>query len=207
MGNITDAYGIEVETYAGRTTGHEIYKTDDVRQVTVQAETGASAGTKICFGKAGGVYCLALGCTYQYISNMRDLEQAMVGLLEKDKWNADHAIVTHLIRARSTTILISAGSQASIVLHAAGRPIDPVALSKLNTAIFTAKKLQLRYSLFRSLGKGMKGLLSKPVTPHIAELQISDEPEATSLGVSATGGESERTRPTIRDRYYQSLEE
>lgn len=228
-GNVTDDFGIEIDTHLGRTTGHEIYQTSDVRQIGATAEGGDVVGTKISFGREGGVYCIALGCTYEYAQNLRDLEQELVDLLGTKEWNPEHAIVTHLIRARSTTILISAGSEASIVLHANGKPLDFAALSKARgsieyhnehnladkilsrnacTPVFTAKQLQLRYSLLRSLGKGVKRLLTREAKPHIAEVHMLGESQP-GMPVLPLTPEAE-LRPellSVRERYYRSLEQ
>lgn len=80
----------------------------------------AQASVDIAFSAKHAVYFNAAECSYCMIENKAKLGDQIVELFKAGKWQRKWVIVTDLVRAGATTVVISGSSSASISLGAQG---------------------------------------------------------------------------------------
>lgn len=78
----------------------------------------ANAGIDIEFTSEKGVFFNAAECVHDMYANKIRLEKIILKLLEGDLWDKRWAIVTDIVHAGATTVVVSVGKTASIKLEA-----------------------------------------------------------------------------------------
>jgi hypothetical protein len=104
-------------------------------------QVNASVG--VTFSEQGAILFNAAGCTAQAIEDQVQLGDAIIKLYNDGKWNKQFAVVTTLISAISTTVLMSSSSNSSITLQATDPSVAAIDLSDAS--------LQLSISAFSSM--------------------------------------------------------
>jgi hypothetical protein len=79
----------------------------------------ARAALQIDFATKDDVFFNAAGCTYHSVADKRALGVKVAEWYGKGRWERRWAVVTDLIKAQATTVLITGGGNSSIVLEAA----------------------------------------------------------------------------------------
>ena len=74
----------------------------------------ADASVEINFSKKGTVYFNILGCTTEFIENKNEVGRKIATLFFGEKWNIDFVVITELIRADKSLIVVSARDNSSI---------------------------------------------------------------------------------------------
>lgn len=142
----------------------------------------ADAGATVDFSRSGGIYFEADGCVMQSLKNPATLERSLLDLYASRAWKKDYFVVTEVMRAKSTTILISRSNSARVELRAVGK-LDTnlgslasaearfkVAVQRnLTTEIVAQRELTplfkaacLRFPLFQAPRLESRGLGGKP---------------------------------------------
>jgi hypothetical protein len=100
------------------------------------------AGLDISFSKKFSVFFTAAQCLPVFIEDQVSLGNAIVKLME-GKWQKKFVVVTSLLEAGATTIVVSGSDQSSISLEAASAAIVAVNLGDvtLNLSITSAKSV------------------------------------------------------------------
>ena len=88
--------------------------------VNVGPVANAKAALKITFGREHSVVFNAVGVTYDSVSDQVDLQRKLLQAIEAETWDARWSVVTELMRSKSTTVVVSTGSNGSILLEAKG---------------------------------------------------------------------------------------
>ncbi|MEV6286244.1 hypothetical protein [Kribbella sp. NPDC051770] len=98
----------------------------------VPALPEAQAGAAVSFGASSGVVFHARGITISRVSDVIGLEAAIWDLWDRGIWNPDWVVITELVKADRTTVLISEGRYGKVELGvSAAVPAGPVDLGDL----------------------------------------------------------------------------
>jgi hypothetical protein len=76
------------------------------------------AGITFTFSREDAVVFLATGCTVRSIANQEPIRKAILKAYDDGTWERDYVVVTELVSAASTTIIISEGSAGQFELRA-----------------------------------------------------------------------------------------
>lgn len=76
------------------------------------------AGITFSFGAQHGIVFLASDCTVRMIADQEPLKQAILDAFRAGKWERDYVVVTELVEAGATTIIVSEGSSGRYELKA-----------------------------------------------------------------------------------------
>jgi hypothetical protein len=82
--------------------------------------TDANAKVVVSFSRGEAVFFQASNCLATSIEDQHTLGQALLKLYEAGEWPEDYVVVTEVIRAARTTVLISNGSNAVIEFAVTG---------------------------------------------------------------------------------------
>ena len=85
---------------------------------SVSGGVPVKAHLDINFSKEGAVYFNATKCKITEVNDLESLGNTVLKLFESDQWNDDWAVVISVVKADSTTALVSSSNDASIVLEA-----------------------------------------------------------------------------------------
>lgn len=129
LGNVADSsLGVEFSTRSDATRSHVSYSSAGAVSVDFSTDVELEAppiavgrlGLRIAFGRENAVFFNAADVRYDSIADQTDLERQLLQLLAERKWRGEHAIVTEVTGAGSTTVIVSSGRSSEIVLEADG---------------------------------------------------------------------------------------
>jgi hypothetical protein len=130
VGTLTGDFKIPVDTEDAPSQGDFEYYSAGAVKVTAKLAgevppqgsilAKIDAGINLAFSREHAVAFRAAKCRATRIRNQIDVGKAVLALHEKNEWPDDLVVVTEVITAGSTTILISSSSNASIDLRASG---------------------------------------------------------------------------------------
>jgi hypothetical protein len=80
----------------------------------------ADSGVVISFDRQAAVVFMASGCTVAKIDDMHALRTRILAAYNEGRWEGDRVVVTEILLAKSTTVLMSSGNKAKIELRAHG---------------------------------------------------------------------------------------
>lgn len=109
-----------------------------------QALGKADAGVLVEFSENEALVVSLRGVAESHIASVRDLAAEIVKLYIADQWKQEYAAVTHLVSARSGTILASSNNGSAVELRAAaavGR--GPVEIGDLSAGMSMARSQNL----------------------------------------------------------------
>jgi hypothetical protein len=133
----------------------------------------AQAGVAVSFGEDTGVVFGASGITISRIKDILALEAAIWDLWDRFLWNPDWVVVTELVQAESTTILVSEGGYAKVELQAQGvGEVATVSLGELSADLTLASTTGMHTQLVSEQGltplfravRGKKVLFGRKMT-------------------------------------------
>jgi len=102
------------------------------------------AGLTVRFARAGAVLLRLSGCTSRQISNLHAVGQQVLALHRDDKWPKGYAVITEVVEAGASTILISQGDDASLDLVAKGGVgAGPVSLASLDAGVQVKREARI----------------------------------------------------------------
>ncbi|HET7149473.1 MAG TPA: hypothetical protein VFI73_13360 [Candidatus Nitrosopolaris sp.] len=143
QGNLSD-FGIAFETSEGTGQAEFDYASKDGVSVQVKLVgeapplgstlAQADAGVTIKFGRENAVLFRATRCTSSRIRNINALGRTIIEKSSNNDWQKELAVVTQVISAEGTTIIISHGNNSQIELSAKGK-LEP---GKVNLADVSA---------------------------------------------------------------------
>ena len=125
LGNVA-ALGVEFDVLEDPTSKHVSYASKGA--VDFSSEIGADADVptvakgkatlEISFKAENAILFNAAGVRYDSMADHGTLGRQLLGLYAAGTWDPRHSVITELSRAGSTTVIISSGSSASILLVA-----------------------------------------------------------------------------------------
>ena len=154
-------FDIEFDAKHAQSKGDISYKSSDSVHLEVKVAGGApipgsalqtvDAGLVIRFDKASGVVFQAHECRSLAIADLRSLEARVIKLWKNSRWSIDNVIVTEVVKASTTTVLISGSAGAVVELRTAAE-IAPsaIALANVNAGFSLARESQMATSIIAS---------------------------------------------------------
>jgi hypothetical protein len=126
LGNLRDK--VPFKERASPNTSHKMFASKGTTQLTFHAKgsvpvnggVNAKATLEINFSSEESVFFNAAACTYRMVSDKVALGKTIRQMYSKGEWNRAWAVITDLIDAGATTVAVSGGHSASIVLEATG---------------------------------------------------------------------------------------
>ena len=115
----------------------------------------ADAGITFSFGGQHGVVFLASDCTIRVIADQEPLKPAILDAFRAGRWERDYVVVTELVEAGATTIIVSQGTSGRYELKAKAG-IAPA---------FDAINVQGNFSLVHDSQIGFHCLAAQGMTP------------------------------------------
>lgn len=122
-----------------------------------------NAGIDISFSKKFSIFFFAAKCVPAFIEDQVTLGNAVLRLLQEGKWQKKFVVITSLLEAGSTTIVVSASDQSSIALEATSSAVPAIDLGDVT----------LKLSLKRARSVGLKVVTQGSLTPLIGLSKVS----------------------------------
>ncbi len=117
-----------LETVRDRTADHKKFSSEGVQEVAIGADgrgnvggaADVSAGLRLEFSRKKGVFFNAAECTTVSLKDKTGLGKEIMKLYRNDTWKKKWVIVTDLVKAKATTVAVSASKNSSITIQAKG---------------------------------------------------------------------------------------
>ncbi|HEY0100634.1 MAG TPA: hypothetical protein VGB76_16935 [Pyrinomonadaceae bacterium] len=211
IGNLSDMnvpFGIR----QGRSRASMQYESNNA--VTMSAKVAADLNlpnapitTKVefSFSRENAVVFKANKAQSVSIQDQAALGSAVMGLLNNGKWNKKHRIITELVSAASTTIIVASAKSSSLELTAQGDVSSSLDIANASLGFMATRKAAMAYSdiavqgltpMFRTSGVrttgmwwwkeddfqpfGLKGVNALDV---LTDEEVADHPEALYFGL------------------------
>lgn len=121
--------------------------------VAGSALSTADAGVAVKFSRSNAVVFEASGCRIEAIADVGTLGRRLIELYGSGEWNKDYYVVTEVVKADVTTILISSSAGASLELKAGGDiHAASLSLASLEAQFSTASTAKMGYELVAKEG-------------------------------------------------------
>lgn len=121
-GNVKDDFNINItrQTGKGRVKTYSFKAGEKVNVITNSGGLvgSTSATMEISFGGESGVYFSIDGCKYSEVRNYQELGEKIIEVYSSNKWQDEFVIVTDLVTADASTIVVTNGKNATIKLEA-----------------------------------------------------------------------------------------
>lgn len=142
-GNIIDDYNIQFQSRIDTTQDHYYFKSTDSVKVEFFPKGSyiqpgmprIKASMKIDFANEESVFFNAAGIKNHSIESLAKLGETILSMFKQGKWSEKRVIVTQIVQADSTTIIISGKSGASISLDAESEAIPNIDLADASIRI------------------------------------------------------------------------
>ncbi len=127
IGNLRDI-GVTFSTKTEKQRSHHDFSSEGVRKTTIEASASGNAGPiaklkaalKLDFSRERGVFFNAADCVTEGISNTDALGKQLIKRYDEGDWKKKYVVVTQVVRAGTTTVIISLKAGASVSLEATG---------------------------------------------------------------------------------------
>ncbi len=151
LGNIRDlrvAFSVRDDPTQDQITFSSQGKTEVTLAAAGAVATGmpvtVKASIDIAFGSEKAVFFNASKCKYITITDLVALGKEIMRLFESDSWDRSWSIVTQVVEAASTTVVVSGSSSASVRLEALGDvPNINLADASVKLGVATSKNVGL----------------------------------------------------------------
>lgn len=163
-GNIFDIIrgtgeSVDLEVVKDEKKDHRTFSSQATSEFLVYAQgeadvTGvvqAKAGIDIGFSSDRGVFFNAAECVYDMFADKIKLEKIILKLLEGRHWRKDWVIVTDIVRAGATTVVISSGKKSSIKLEV-GADVPKINLADASLKLGISRQEKIGYTVVSAEG-------------------------------------------------------
>ncbi|MGH7665142.1 MAG: hypothetical protein ACRENI_12760 [Gemmatimonadaceae bacterium] len=93
------------------------------------AAPNVNARVEIKFSRKNAVFFNAADCASRSIEDQITLGEQILELYRANKWDASHRVVTSIVEAKATTVLISSANQGSVVIEAESDQVSNIDLT------------------------------------------------------------------------------
>ncbi len=155
VGNITKDFGVPVVPSELSSTSDQelkIGKSVEVKSIAKGSAENAKASLSINFSNGSGVFFKAANCINQSIDNYKEIGDNLLNLSSEKKWNNNFVVVTEVMSAGATTIIISESNQASIEIQANSDSVPSIDLVNANLDVSIVSSKNIAYNLFMKDG-------------------------------------------------------
>lgn len=121
VGNITDDLGIDIQIDESGGTSKYCFKDGESVEVKTFGKANlhkSKAAIEISFSGGNGIYFAANNCSHFSIKNYIVVGQKIIHKFNSGYFKANYVVVTEVVKANSSTIVVSKGNNASITLEA-----------------------------------------------------------------------------------------
>ena len=153
LGNVKNRFGMTFAVRAGEAKSPAIdFTSKGSVAVEFRGKAEAAVGTvpvkaglDITFARENSVFFNAADCTLDSVEDQVALGEQILALYAQKKWEKKYALVTGVLRARSTTAIVSSSSNSSISLDAASDvPVIDLADASLKLSVKRVKDVALK---------------------------------------------------------------
>ena len=152
IGNISQL-GIKFKIKEDKSATHKTYSSRNTK--IVYGDAGRSnkpgiplrrkANVQINFGSENGIYFNASKCINNMIQNKVALGEIIIKKFEKNEWNENWVIITDIVKADATTLIISNSKDSAITLEARSKvPHINLADARIKLNVKTEKDVAYR---------------------------------------------------------------
>lgn len=144
-GNIRDKelFGIDFKTIPDDYSSYETFKSEGSVGITSNAkgDIGISgvplikARIDFTFSADKSLFFSSAGVKYIHMDNLVNIGNSLIELYKQNKWKKKYVLVTSIIEAQTTLILISGSSQCNVTVEAKSDVIKEIDLMDVNTEI------------------------------------------------------------------------
>jgi hypothetical protein len=154
-GDIKTDFGIsfDVREFADQKATYE-YSSSDSTSIKFNAKgsTGPSgppvkASLEIDFSSKNSVFFNAAECVPQSLKDQIALGNAVMDLFKAGKWDANYAVITSLLKAGSTTVIVSGSESSSIVLEAQSDSVQQINLGDASIGLQIQHESNVAYKV------------------------------------------------------------
>lgn len=150
---------VDLEVDKDETKDQKTFYSKDTKEFRIYArgETDvngivrAKAGIDIGFSSDKGVFFNAAGCAYDKFADKIKLERILRKLGDGGHWRKEWVIVTDIVRAGATTVVISAGKGSSITLEA-GADVPKIDLADASVKLGISRREKIGYTVVSDEG-------------------------------------------------------
>jgi len=169
MGNISDK-GISGETGENDNDAAIEYKSSDEVSIVLRAKGSADASglvqakasLEMSFSGKHAVFFKAAGGKWHTFKSPDEVGQQILSLYHAGDWKREFVVVTNLLKAGATTVLVSSGSSASISIEAKADKIEAIDLVDADVGLQIKSESNL----------GLKVIAEKGMTPIFGLMKI-----------------------------------
>ncbi len=159
LGNIQQDLGLTFTKRSDNTKDHKFFASQgsvDLKfnakgSVPVSGLLSANASLEIAFSNKKAVFFSAADCEYVMIEDKVGLGKQIMTQYEKRKWEREWVVVSDLIKAGATTIAVSGGQSASIVLEAGG-DVERISLADASLGLTVKTASNIAYQVIAEKG-------------------------------------------------------
>jgi hypothetical protein len=170
LGNVRSRFGVDFAERLGLATAPLI---DFSSKGSVEIEFTAAGGTtgggvpikagiELKFSRSDAVFFNAAACTFDSIEDQVELGERILKLYDDGRWERKFVVVTSLMRAGATTIVVSSSSNSSITLEASTPGVAAIDLADAS----------LKLSIKRLKDVALKIVTAGEITPLIGLSKI-----------------------------------
>jgi hypothetical protein len=131
---------IQTQEVAGQVQMNREFKSRRVRKTVIGGGgSGSASGVtararlELEFGSESSVYFAVAGCTHKQLGNLGGVANEIVARSRASQWNDDYRVVTALVEASNTTVVLGREESSKVVLEAdAGVPSINMADAKVS---------------------------------------------------------------------------
>jgi len=162
--NVKERFGIDFQVREGKAEDMDFKSSDSVDVVfnakgsgTVSGGPTIKASMDITFSKKQSVFFYAADCRSKSIENKAALGDELLKLFEKKMWNEHFVVLTDLIDAGATTVVISGGDNSSISIEASSDAVPTINLANAGLDLSVKRESNVGYKVVA--GKGLVPLI------------------------------------------------
>lgn len=211
-GNI-EQKGVSVAIEPDDDSKYFSYKTAASTEVKFYANGEAPVGgtvngrakIEILFSNENSIFFNATDCRHDGVKDLEKIGDSLMDLLENDKWDMEYMVVTGILRARATTIVISATSGSSILLEA-GANVPTIDLKDANIGLSIKHDNKLSFTAITDAKLAPLMELSRIQWTGIPRLSRRRfDPASVRLEENETSGKAKRKRDAMENQFILSL--
>lgn len=173
IGNINNSYGIGFKERSDQHLNKMEFKSANATEViftakgsgAVEGAANVNAGIEINFSSKNSVFFFAANCAIVSIEDQRKRGEEILELFKQRKWNEDYVVVTRIVKAGATTVIISGGNQSSISLEAGADTVQTIDLADASLKLTVKRERNIGYKSIAETGLnpliGLSGIKHK----------------------------------------------
>lgn len=154
-GNIKDKFGIEFEPLPDDSPSYESFKSEGSVGVKIGAKGDIGVGgvpllkaqIEFSFSSNKSLFFSSAEVRYIQMRNLDNVGEQLVELYKQNKWKKKYVLVSTILEARNTLILISGSDQGYVLVEAKSAEIKEIDLGNVGTEIGIKSYSNVSYNI------------------------------------------------------------